>query len=97
MTRNDAEDHRDEFSLEPSVREELGLPPLRSEAGAPPADTELLRTFLGDSPMNEDDQRRVMDCLDRYQEWRDEYARIVVEEYKRIKSDSSSPGFSSPE
>ncbi len=75
---------------EQSLREEFGLPPLKFESGAPPVNSDLIRALVSNGSISKAEQQRVMDCLDRFQEWRDEYTRIVIDDYRQKKSQSPS-------
>lgn len=97
MTSDDQRQTDSESPFDESLREELGLPPLRCEPNAPPLNVALIRALATDNLIDEAEQKMVMNYLDRFQEWRDAYTQIVIDNYnrqlqRRPNDDTPAPG-----
>ncbi len=97
MTGSNDDKTGDQHEFDESLREEFGLPPLQSEPDAPAVDGDLIRTFVTNGPVSEADLQMVMDYIGRFQEWRDEYTKIVIDNYNRKKLERLKGGSPTPE
>ena len=66
-----------------SLRCEFGLPALANDPDAPEVDLTLLTAFTNHEPLSPQAIEMVVDYLSKYETWRTEHIRLLIDNYRR--------------